>query len=67
LGIFSLYESITECRDKWKIHLQRMEQIFIQHQASTNRPSGGKDIERPRRGWKDVTILEAETCDSPNP
>jgi hypothetical protein len=25
LAIFPLYEKITECREKWKIHLQRME------------------------------------------
>jgi hypothetical protein len=30
-------------------------------------PSGKRDIDRPRGRWKETTILEAETEDSPNP
>jgi hypothetical protein len=44
-----LYEKITEYRDKWKIHLQRIEQTRIPLQAYKYRPSGIRDIGRPRR------------------
>jgi hypothetical protein len=52
LGIPPLYDKITEYRDKWKIHLQRIEQTRIPLQAYKYRPSGRQDIGRPRRRWK---------------
>jgi hypothetical protein len=33
LSIFPLSEKITECRDKWKMHLKRLEQTHIPLQA----------------------------------
>jgi hypothetical protein len=54
LGIAPLYEKITEYTNKWKIHLQRMEQIRIPLQAYKYRPSGRRDIGRPRRKWKET-------------
>jgi hypothetical protein len=49
LGFPPLDEKITEYRDKWKMHLQRMEQTRIPLQAYKYRPSGRRDIGRPRR------------------
>jgi hypothetical protein len=43
----------TDYRDKWEIHLQRMEQIDISHQAYKYRPSGRRDVRRSRRKWKE--------------
>jgi hypothetical protein len=34
-GILSLYEIITEYTEKWKLHLQRKEQILVPLQALT--------------------------------
>jgi hypothetical protein len=47
--VFSLY---TGFRDKWKLHLQKMEQIHILLQAYKYRPSSRRDLRTPRRKWK---------------
>jgi hypothetical protein len=44
LGISPLSEEITEYRDIWKAHLQRMEHTRIPLQAYKNQPSGKRDI-----------------------
>jgi hypothetical protein len=49
-----LYEQIAEYRAKWKINLQRMEQIRIPLQANKHRPTCRRDIKRPRRRWKEA-------------
>jgi hypothetical protein len=48
-GIFRLYGKITEYRDTWQIYLQRMEQTRSPLQAYKYRPSGSRDLGRPRR------------------
>jgi hypothetical protein len=65
-GIFPLYGEITEYKDRWNIYLERIELTRIQLQAYEYRPSGRRDIGRPRGRWKE-TILEAGTGDAPNP
>jgi hypothetical protein len=67
LGISSLSEKMTEYRNKWKAHMQRMEHIRILLQAHKYQPSRKRDVGRPRRRWRETTILEAGTGDSPNP
>jgi hypothetical protein len=67
LGISPLGEKIMEYRNKWIAHLQRMEHTRNPLQAYKYQPSGKRDIDRPRRRWRDTTILEAGTGDSPNP
>jgi hypothetical protein len=67
LGIFPLSEKIKEYSNKWKGHMQRMEHIRIPLQAYKYQPPGKRDIDRPRRRWRDITILEAGTADSPKP
>jgi hypothetical protein len=69
LGISALSENIIKYSNKWKAHLQRMEHTRIPLQAYKYQPSGKRDIDRPRRRWRerDTTILEAGTGDSPNP
>jgi hypothetical protein len=52
LGISSLSEKITEYRNKWKAHLQRIEHTRIPPQAYKYQPSGKRDIDRPRRIWR---------------
>jgi hypothetical protein len=53
LGISPLSEKITEYRIKWKTHLQRMEHTSIPLQAYKYQPSGKRDIDRPRRRWRE--------------
>jgi hypothetical protein len=54
LGIFPLYEKITEYRDRRKIYLQRVEQNRILFQAYKYLLCVRQDIGRPRRRWKDT-------------
>jgi hypothetical protein len=44
-------KKITEYRDKWKIHLQIMEQTCIPLQVYKYNPFGRQG--RPRRRWKE--------------
>jgi hypothetical protein len=53
LGISPLSEKIIEYRNKWKAHLQRMEHTCIPLQAYKYLPSGERDIDRPRRRWRE--------------
>jgi hypothetical protein len=52
LGISPLSEKIIEYRNKWKVHLQRMEPTRMPLQAYKYQPSGKRDIVRPRRRWR---------------
>jgi hypothetical protein len=67
LDISPLSEKIIECKNKWKARLQRMEHTRIPLDTYKYQPSGKLDIDRPRRRWRETTILEAGTGDSPNP
>jgi hypothetical protein len=49
LGISPLREKITEYRNKWKAHLQKMEHTRIPLQAYKYQPYVKRDIDRPRR------------------
>jgi hypothetical protein len=44
-----------------------MEHTRIPLQAYKYQPSGKRDIDRPRRRWRNITILEAGTGEYPNP
>jgi hypothetical protein len=52
LGISPLSEKITEYRDKWEAHLQRMENTRFALQVYKYQPSGKRDTDRPRRRWR---------------
>jgi hypothetical protein len=67
LGISPLSEKIIKYKNKWKAHLQRMEHTRIPLGTNKYQPSGKRDINRPRRRWREKTILEAGQGDSPNP
>jgi hypothetical protein len=54
LGISLLSEKITEYRNKWKAHLQRMEHTRIPLQVYKYQPSGKRDIDTPRRRWRET-------------
>jgi hypothetical protein len=54
LGISPLSEKIIEYRNKWKAHLQGMEHTLIPLQAYKYQPSGKRDIDRPRRRWRET-------------
>jgi hypothetical protein len=54
LGIFPLSKKIIEYRNKWKAHLQRMEHTRIPPQAYKYQPSGKRDIDRPKRKWRET-------------
>jgi hypothetical protein len=54
LCISPLSEKIIEYRNKWKVHLQRMDHTRISLQAYKYQPSGKRDIDRPRRGWRET-------------
>jgi hypothetical protein len=53
LGISPLSEKIIEYRNKWKAHLLRMEHTHIPLQAYKYQPTGKRDIDRPRRRWRE--------------
>jgi hypothetical protein len=53
LSISPLSEKVTEYSNKWKAHLQRMEHTRIPLQAYKYQPSGKRDIDRPRRRWRE--------------
>jgi hypothetical protein len=52
--ISPLSEKMIEYRNKWKAHLQRMEHTCIPLQAYKYKPSGKRDIDRPRRRWRET-------------
>jgi hypothetical protein len=54
LDIYPLSEKIIEYRNKWKPHLKRMEHTRIPLQAYKYQPSGKRDIDRPRRRWRET-------------
>jgi hypothetical protein len=54
LGISPLSEKITEYGNRWKAHLQRMEHTRIPLQAYKYQPSVTRDIDRPRRRWRET-------------
>jgi hypothetical protein len=54
LGISPLSEKIIEYKCKWKAHLQRMKHTRIPLQAYKYQPSGRRDIDRPRRRWRET-------------
>jgi hypothetical protein len=47
--------------------MQRMEHTRIPLQAYKYQPSGKRDTDKPRRRWRETTISEDGTGDSPNP
>jgi hypothetical protein len=53
LGISPLSEKVIEYRNEWKAHLQRIERTSIPLQAYKYQPSGKRDIDRPRRRWRE--------------
>jgi hypothetical protein len=53
LGISPLREKIIEYSNKCKAHLQRMEHTRIPPQAYKYHRSGKRDIDRPRRRWRE--------------
>jgi hypothetical protein len=67
VGNFPFKPKNNKIRNKWKAHLQTIEHTRIALQAYNYQPSGKRDIDRPRKRWRDTTILEAGTRDSPNP
>jgi hypothetical protein len=54
LGISPLSEKIIEYGNKWEAHLQRMEHTRIPLQAHEYQPSGKRDIDKPRRRWRET-------------
>jgi hypothetical protein len=53
LSISPLSKKIIEYRNKCKAHLQRMEHTRIPVQTYKYQPSGKRDIDRPRRRWRE--------------
>jgi hypothetical protein len=60
LGIPPLSQKIREYRNKWKARMQRMEHTHIPLQACKYQPSGKRDIDRPRKGWKETQYYRPE-------
>jgi hypothetical protein len=54
LGISPLSENIIDYRNEWKAHPQIMEHTRIPLQAYKYQPSGKRDINRPRRRWRET-------------
>jgi hypothetical protein len=54
LGISPLSEKIIQYRNKLKARLQRMEHTRIPLQAYKYQSSGKRDIDRPRKRWRET-------------
>ena len=53
---------------KWLQHVQRMGTNGIQKQALRYRPKGRRNIERPKKRWRDQLHFEDQgTGNTPNP
>jgi hypothetical protein len=52
LGISPLGEKITEYRNKWKVHLQRMKHTRIPLQAYINHPENETQVDQEEDGGR---------------
>lgn len=51
LGIASLAETIRKRKEKWKGHLQHMDEEIIIKMAHQYKPIGKRDVDRPMKRW----------------
>lgn len=51
LGIFKLTEKIHQYRTKWREHVERMEEYRIPKLLLDYRPTGKRNIGRPKKRW----------------
>jgi hypothetical protein len=57
-GAQNIVKEIKQCQKKWLQHVQRMDRNRIPKQALQYRPTGRRNIGRPRKRWRDQLHLE---------
>jgi len=57
-GAQNSVKEIKQCQKKWLQHEQRMETIRLPRQALKFRPEGRRNIERPKKRWRDQLHFE---------
>jgi hypothetical protein len=68
LGVQNMVKVIKQYQQKWLQHVQRMDTNRRPKQALQSRPTGRRNIGRPRKRWKDQLHLEDQgTANTPNP
>jgi hypothetical protein len=61
-------KDIKQYQKKWLQHVQRMDTNRIPKQAIQYRPKGRRNIERPKKRWRDQLHFEDQgTGNTPNP
>jgi hypothetical protein len=51
LNIYSINERITDYRNRWKYHINRIEDQRLPKQIRKYKPKGKRDVDRPMRRW----------------
>jgi hypothetical protein len=57
-GAQNIVNEIKQYQKKWLQHVQRMDRNRIPKEALQNRPTGRRNIGRPRKRWRDQLHLE---------
>jgi hypothetical protein len=67
MGAQNILKEIKEYQKKWLQHVQRMDTNRIPKQALQYKPKGRRNIERPRKRWRDQLRHEDQgTGNTPN-
>jgi hypothetical protein len=54
LNIYPVNDTFDKYRNNWLQHINRMQDTRLSKRALQYRPSGKKDIGRPKKRWRDV-------------
>jgi hypothetical protein len=57
-GAQNIVKEIKQYQKKWLQHVKRMDRNRIPKQALQYRPTGRRNIRRPRKRWRDQLHLE---------
>jgi hypothetical protein len=68
MGAQNIVKEMKQYQVKWPHHVQRMDTNRIPKQELQYKPKGRRNIERPRRRWRDQLYLEDQgTGNTTNP
>lgn len=54
LQIYAIHDKIQQYRNNWKQHLYRMDQTRLPRLVFQYRPTGHRDVGRPRKRWREM-------------
>jgi len=58
MGAQNIVEEIKQYQKKWLQHLQRMDTNRMPREALRYRPEGRRNVERPKKRWRDQLHFE---------